>query len=324
MRIIDIPNEALLGARHCYNPSIIEHNDEIYMFYRYLIGRYETDIALCQLDHTFKVIPNSNRKLKLTRMVSSNATVDDPRAFHIGKDLYLMTCQGHLLNADWSWTTSIVFNKIFQLQNNTPHLGQNIVVNFGKNINKASKVNTKGAAEKNWTPFSGFGGLRFLYTINPLVVVDYDSKEDQAKEISRTEVNLDFWKWGDFLAGSTPLIRYKGEWLGFFHSYLNEQDFNRRRYFVGAFTINEHPPYKITRISREPIMRAEMDYDHDLRWAEQGWLPNVVFPCGLIKRDDRFYMSYGWQDCRCKIAEIEEEELNKNLKEIKEWQPQLV
>lgn len=318
MRIIDIPNERLIGSPHCYNNSIIDVDKELFMFYRYYVGGYGTDIAVCQLDESFNVVPKSNKRLSLIRTVGQNFTMDDPRAFHVGKNVFLMHCQGHLLNSgkDWIWTGALVFNKIYTLKTNPPQMGDNVLPNFGRNINQASKRGALPLIEKNWTPFSGLDSLRFLYMINPLVVVDYDSKEKTAKEISRSEFNQDFWKWGDFLAGSTPLIRYKDGWLGFFHSHLHDSENNRRQYYVGVYTLSADTPYRVTRMSKEPFMTAEMDIEKDLRSIHQGWFPNCIFPCGLIKRNDKFYMSYGWQDCRCKIVEIEEYEIEANLMEI--------
>ena len=49
-------------------------------------------------------------------------------------------------------------------------------------------------------------------------------------------------------------------------------------------------PSKIIKIQKEPILRAELD------WECVGYYPNVVYTCGAVQMGDRYYVYYGAAD----------------------------
>jgi predicted GH43/DUF377 family glycosyl hydrolase len=93
------------------------------------------------------------------------------------------------------------------------------------------------------------------------------------------------WAWGDIRGGTTP-IPYKGALLRFFHSALDYDILpNRRRYFVGAMTMEDKPPFKPVAISRRPILwGSELDtLSETERSSALQYKTKVIFPLGAVQ-----------------------------------------
>jgi predicted GH43/DUF377 family glycosyl hydrolase len=317
MRIIEIPNHLLISNKKAYNPTIVEAYNNTYMFYRYepLHGDHNTYIAVCELDQHWMPKPGSNRRVEMLPHRATVTTYDDPRAIAYQGTPMLTYCHGQLMRKDdaWLWCCSIGLAAMPQLG-----ISKQWLPDYGNNINASNKGKTSHiATEKNWSPFIWKDKFMYTYTLNPLLVLEYDLKENRIFPISDTSVKIKHWKWGSFLGGGTPLLyRHladgKGEYFGFFHSFTEDSHGrnHQRRYHVGYIVINDEKPFKIKRMSKAPVMSAEKDPIKDLRHQSTPWLPNCVYPCGIMERGGKIYMSYGWQDCRCWIAEYDLEELD--------------
>ena len=59
-----------------------------------------------------------------------------------------------------------------------------------------------------------------------------------------------------------------------------------------------HEPHRIVRKSPGPILVPETDYE------QVGFVPNVVFPTGVVERGDRLLLYYGAADTVCAVAEL--------------------
>jgi beta-1,4-mannooligosaccharide/beta-1,4-mannosyl-N-acetylglucosamine phosphorylase len=74
------------------------------------------------------------------------------------------------------------------------------------------------------------------------------------------------------------------------------------RYTCGAALLDLNDPFKVTAITRKPLLVAEKNYEtgDTVRF----WRENVVFPCGAILENDNIKLYYGAGDyCVC-LAEI--------------------
>jgi predicted GH43/DUF377 family glycosyl hydrolase len=305
LKVIQIPRKDLLPNNFAYNPSILEVDNTIFMAYRYQglgMSFKNTAIGLCELDSKWRVKPGSNRKVELIRRQVNATTFDDPRLFSYFGKPYLTYVNGMLM-VNGKWASSIYLADLNETLHNKTYLSQ--LPRIGDNLNAASVNAGKVACEKNWTPFELGGKMYFVYTINPLVVVEYDVVRDLARQVSSTSFDQSFWKHGEFLAGGTPLLERDGELCGFFHSFTNDDPANptQRTYHVGFWAMNTKPPFKVTRMSSVPFMTAKKDPKRDIRNANAPWLPNCIFPCGLVEKFDKIYISQGWQDCSCEIIE---------------------
>lgn len=140
--------------------------------------------------------------------------------------------------------------------------------------------------EKNWTWFSVGGKLFCIYTLEPLCVFRLNDQREPmpVQSIVSKEIK---WKYG-IIRGSTNPELVEGEYWMFFHSSLPWVDEfgtpvipNYRRYYVGAITMSMDEPYRITSMTKEPLLIGSEE-DSELFLG-----PPAIFQCGakLINGD---------------------------------------
>ena len=129
------------------------------------------------------------------------------------------------------------------------------------------------------------------------------------------------WDAGRIGAGAPP-IRTPDGWLEIYHGSSKppgagsgrggaEQGSARRRnnsgspsaggvgrYSAGALLLDMHEPHRIVRRSLEPILVPVTDFERE------GFVPNVVFPTGVVDRGDTLLVYYGAADTACAVAEL--------------------
>ena len=80
---------------------------------------------------------------------------------------------------------------------------------------------------------------------------------------------------------------------------------------MGAYTFEKQPPFRITKISKYPIVCKETKNK------------KIVFPCGFVvdhKEDrDRIHLSYGENDNKAKIMSLDKQTLMQSMKEVKPY-----
>ena len=117
------------------------------------------------------------------------------------------------------------------------------------------------------------------------------------------------WAYGSIKGGTTPLV-YGNHLLSFFHSTLdNEPPPYRRRYYIGAVTFENTPPFAVVSVSKEPILfGSEVDDSSEIeRSACSHRKEKVVFPVGSAwASPDAAWLSYGVNDCQCAISTVKD------------------
>jgi len=111
------------------------------------------------------------------------------------------------------------------------------------------------------------------------------------------------WPWGE-VRGGTPPVRWHDRWLTFFHSSTPTIEGAWRRYWMGAFVMDDD--FNVVAITSRPLAGGSEadDHGHDPR-VGSNWKPYVVFPGGTVKTDDSGWMvALGINDWRCAIAKI--------------------
>lgn len=286
-QVASLPLEVTKLVRFGYNPSILEDEGCLLMAYRYHDGNtLSTKLAMAQVGFDGKVL--SNRTLELPGNAPS---AEDPKLFRHHGQVWMC------------WVES-----------NYPERPLSAVMKYGR-LDGNTVVNTKQptppnpkAIEKNWCPLPG-DTVRFIYESEP---------EQKILELDGDKVVLEcdspgpVWPYGP-IRGGTPPIEYKGKWLRFFHSGLdNEFDGWRRRYFVGAALMDSVPPFTTLAVSTHPVLfGSEVD---DLRGPERRqcvhYKPRVVFPGGAVAHDGHFLVAVGINDSACAILKIGLVQLN--------------
>lgn len=118
------------------------------------------------------------------------------------------------------------------------------------------------------------------------------------------------WEIGRVGAGAPP-IRVDEGWLEIYHG-------NRRprrpgaigAYSAGAMLLDADDPVKILRRTREPILTPTTEFERI------GFVPNVVFPTGIIELERSYLLYLGAADTCCAVVELDENELMGALKPV--------
>lgn len=164
--------------------------------------------------------------------------------------------------------------------------------------------NDGGSKEKNWVFFESDGLLYCIYADQPNRTVLQIEGEQVVKEWVSPAPH---WSWGQVRGGTSP-IKVGEDFLHVFHSSLpTEIKPHYVRYYAGAYTFSQKPPFAPTLITRRPLMVGSERDGHrvDPRYVA-GWKPYVVFPCGLVKTKAGLLVSLGVNDWACAIAKLPE------------------
>lgn len=98
------------------------------------------------------------------------------------------------------------------------------------------------------------------------------------------------WQSGRVGAGPPP-IRVSGGWLAIYHG--NRRSTNPGEvgiYSAGAVLLDEHNPNRALKWIPEPLLKPEADFE------KNGFVPNVVFPTGLIRDGENLLVYFGAAD----------------------------
>jgi predicted GH43/DUF377 family glycosyl hydrolase len=111
------------------------------------------------------------------------------------------------------------------------------------------------------------------------------------------------WDAGRVGAGAPPLRTPDG-WLEFYHGSTRPAgDGSVGAYSAGALLFDLHEPHRIVRKSPKPILVPETDFE------QSGFVPNVVFPTGVVDRGETLLVYYGAADTACAVVELSMDEI---------------
>lgn len=111
------------------------------------------------------------------------------------------------------------------------------------------------------------------------------------------------WRSGRVGAGAPP-VRVAGGWLEIYHG-------NRRpsgpgdvgAYFGAALLLDADEPHQVVKEAPAPFLAPEADFE------THGFVPDVVFPTGLVRDAGKLLVYYGAADTATAVAEFAEEDL---------------
>lgn len=104
----------------------------------------------------------------------------------------------------------------------------------------------------------------------------------------------DGWSNGRCGAGAPPFLTEQG-WVEIYHAVDKEG-----RYCLGALLLDRDDPGRVLAHTRQPFMVPQAEYER------HGFFGNVVFACGLLRREGEIVLYYGASDDRIARAELEE------------------
>ncbi len=145
--------------------------------------------------------------------------------------------------------------------------------------------------EKNWQFFEYNRQLFCVYSIEPHIILRMDGV--LALEMYKTTSNLE-WQWGS-LRGGCPPVLVGDEFYHFFHGQKIVNSYYT--YTCGVYTFENKPPFAVRRFCNVPLM-LPVPREGTPRTPKT----DVVFPCGALLRDNKWYISYGRADSECQIS----------------------
>jgi len=230
---------------------------------------------------------------------------EDPRAIYHDGTTYISACNFLIVNNGMGWTgahqtmnaiRSINSNRFWQVDHRyDPIFGYN-----GERIGKDT------GPEKNWLWFFHNGIPHLVYKAFPHTVSQFSKDFVFQREFKTGEENPPRWDYG-IIRGGTPPIKVGDEYITFFHSSLPLDSTFHRRYYMGAYAFQAFEPFKITRMTDEPILAGSaLD-----KWNKGK--PLVVFPCGSRLKNEKWLVTFGVNDLESAWIEIPHAELEDRL-----------
>lgn len=287
------PTGLIKQVTNWFNCSWIEFKGKRFLAYRLESAPFcrTIQIGLVEIDDNFSPIESTNKVLQLHARLqgySPNFHVEDPRLFIFNDELYLSYTDGY-------------------------QMGQAKINHETREVIESFYLDKKGLqqTEKNWIFFEHEGKLLCLYDIPKQRIFEMNGADHT--EIHRTSYNHN-WKYG-IIRGGTPPIKYGDNYLSFFHSAkdVKYKGQDGKQYYMGAYLFEAKPPFRPLAITERPLITGEIVDDNIPRLSNKIF---VVFPSGVIRKGDSHYVSFGYNDYRCRYVEITDDLLQSELKPI--------
>lgn len=260
-----------------FNSALFKLHDKKYLLTRksnYVIKQVHTNtLNLYEFDSMNKIDLSIKDEVEYEQY-------EDPRVLTHDDKLYV-SCANYTHD-----NGRLIHQKILVFDNKFEHI-DNIHPKYGFN-GKTIQENT--GQEKNWTYFVYENRLMCIYKMFPHTVVEFDWSGNMIAEYKTYFDICGIWKYGECRGGSNPVFK-NGYYYSFFHSSMLWKDW-KRRYFMGYYKFESKPPFRIIEISQRPILWGN-ESDQRLR---PNTSPLVVFPCGAVLEDDKFLVSFGFND----------------------------
>ena len=278
--------------KNAYNPSLCYHAGRLYLTCRaHDRNDWRTNLYLAEIGTDWK--PTFVHPLEAPKSLEGNSHEDARLFSHNGELRMAWTVSKHNVT---QFRAAMAFGRL-KFQDGKWIISDHHFPTHGRN--------DFSAIEKNWCPF----------VINNQVWCYYATHEKES-----TFIRLDGSKVAEVVKGAALPWNYgpihggavlplpDGQLLFFFNSRTGSLAINTHRYHIGCALLDPHPPFGMRHISRRPILYGQEGYNLDgHKWHKA----NVVFCCGAVPgADGKIHLSYGWNDAKCRVANLTMEELN--------------
>lgn len=261
----------------CFNASVTEYGGRVLMAYRHCPPDHGSRIYVCELTGP-DYRPGKSVPLKLNHSEYSYSQ-EDPRLFiHRGKlhvsftgasDFVSREAVPNVLYAELADSLDVA-NVWY------PHYAQ------------------RGYREKNWGFFSHDDQLHAVYTIDPHVI--YRIEGTRAFPAYGTPLSV---KWNGLLRGGAAPVCVGNEYYSFFHGVHDQNGRKEKIYSIGVYTFAAYPPFRVRRLAMNPLVVGTFED------RPRGHYNATIFPCGAIRRGDRWIVSSGVHDVHIDIMEFD-------------------
>lgn len=289
----DFRKANVLGIDY-FNPALVRRSDGLWLVTRRSIadvfefGRNDLMAFKLNEDH----LPLWGVPIHPPK-VSTGEHFEDPRAFMFAGRWWISACNFVVYpNASWTGAHQVLLEIDDEWNVNRrrdPVYGGN-----GTDV-----FNQKGN-EKNWLWFEHDGRLHLIYMTEPHVVIEWCNALNVVAQYTDTGWYRG-WRWGHCRGGTAPILA-GDRYFSFFHSSLDWRNL-KRRYFMGAYSFEAHPPFRVLSVTLEPLLQGSIDDP----WGEGK--PLVVFPCAALFEEGNWTVSLGVNDMASARMTISHEQL---------------
>lgn len=289
-----------------FNPAAIELEGKIYILFRALSADKTSTIGLAVSENGYEVtevldepiyIPREPFEMKLT---PGHSGCEDPRIVRMDDKLYMFYTAYDNVNPPRVAVTSIRVEDF---------------LNRNWKWSRPRIISYPGIDDKNACiiPERISGKLFYIHRAGGVnIVYDYiDSIEsvDTSSLISNILLSPRPGMWdGKKLGLAAPPIKTDRGWVLFYHG-VSPSNF----YSVGAALLELNNPERIIARTLSPLLSPETSYERE------GYVRNVVFPCGAILRGRKIFLYYGAADTYVCVATANLEDVLDHLLPIEEY-----
>jgi beta-1,2-mannobiose phosphorylase / 1,2-beta-oligomannan phosphorylase len=291
-------------ASHVLNPTAIEIDGDIHILYRAVGPENTSVIGYARTQDGSRIIERLPEPIYTPRAdfeqkqagPTDNSGCEDARIVRIGDRLYI---------------TYTAFNSV-----TAPRVAESSI-NVADFLNKRwnwtmpELISPEGVDDKDACIFPSQIGARYmiLHRVEHHVCADFVSSLNFRNEKLTRCIQIfgprpGMWD-SEKVGIAGPPIKTQAGWLLFYHGITAAHE-----YSLGAILLDAKDPTILIGRTSQPIMTPTEP------WERNGWIPNVVFPCGQVVRGDTIYLYYGGADHAVGVATASLSEIIANLRPI--------
>lgn len=260
-----------------FNPSIVRHNGDTLLFVRRFKYNHHPPAGQSDLV-VYKLGKNNHPILPAVPAIPYSRPMEqweDPRAVVHNGEIFVSMVQ-------WVHYQKFPFHQVM-VRYDPAALS---VVAHPVYRGNGGNIFANKRSEKNWIWFVHDDAWHLIYSASPHIVARFNDKWELAQEHGSAWKPK--WDYGE-IRGGTPPVRAGHEYVTFFHS-SGPGPFKKRRYYMGAYAFEAKPPFKPTRITKEPLLVGS-EYDQRIYGS-----PCCVFPGGSILKKGEWFVVFGVND----------------------------
>ena len=272
-------------SKAVFNPAAIELEGQIHLLYRALSEDNTSTFGYAMTEDGFSLkerflepvyIPREDFEIK--KIGNANSGCEDPRLTKIGKQI--LVCY-------------TAFDGIGPPRVAVSSISEKDFLSRKWNWAKPYLITPENLDDKDacFLPEKFKEGYFFLHRIDGEICGDYLSTLDFSKKETVNKciriIGPRMNKWDSWKVGiSAPPIKTKYGWLLLYHGVSK----NHSTYRIGALLLDLKDPAIVLARSTDAIFEPEEEYE------KEGIVNNVVFPCGMVLKDDQLFIYYGGAD----------------------------
>lgn len=294
--VVEVKQLHIPGHPNACNPSVIRWHHQLLLSFDAYIGRDDQPdgIGLAHLDDDFNVI-GEPQILDLPKNLWQ-----DPRLVATEDRLY-MVFNGAITSGIRRMFVAQVRCDSGKFIIDTPEA---LLTFPGENAEQW---------ERNWIPFTYNNTLFLTYSLVPHRILQPLLGTQRCEEVCSTTVSS-AWNWGAPKPGTAAHLD-GDRYLALFHSIkvmptTHSEGKSIQHYFMGAYTFENHPPFAITALSRNPIVGSNFYHGQEYQTVKPC---RVVFPCGFVMDNEFVWVVFGRQDHELWVAKFEKRGLYESL-----------